>query len=39
MAKLKAVYAFAKSPQGQLVIHRAVTALVALYVALHRAGV
>ena len=39
MAKLKALVAYATSPKGQLALHRAVTSLIALYLALHRAGV
>ena len=38
-AKLTKAIAWALSPQGKLLIHRAVTALIAVYVALHRAGV
>ena len=39
MVKLRKVLAYALSPQGRTQIHRAVTALIAIYVALHRAGV
>lgn len=39
MKQLQAIVAYIKSAQGQAAIHKAVTALLALYVALHRAGV
>lgn len=38
-AKLAKVLAWALSPQGRLQINHAVTALVAVYIGLHRAGV
>lgn len=38
MAKLKALYALVTSAKFQSTAHKAVTALLALYVALHRAG-
>lgn len=39
MKQLKALVAYVKSAQGQAGIHKAITALLALYVALHRAGI
>lgn len=38
-AKLARAFAWAISPKGRLQINHLVTALVAIYVALHRAGV
>lgn len=38
MKQLKALAAYVQSAQGRTNIHRAITALLALYVALHRAG-
>ena len=38
-AKLAKALAWALSPQGKTLLHQAITVLVAIYVALHRAGV
>jgi hypothetical protein len=38
MTKLKAFYAFVTNPKVQAQAHKLVTAALALYVALHRAG-
>lgn len=38
MTKLKALYALVTSPKIQGQVHKLVTAALALYVALHRAG-
>lgn len=38
-AKLQKAFVYLLSPKGKTQIHQAVTALLALYIALHRAGV
>lgn len=38
MKKLLALYAWVKTPKGRARLHGIVTALLALYTALHRAG-